>query len=109
MTTFDNRERGYENKFAHDNEMEFNIIARRNKLLGLWSAEKMEMSEENATNYAIGLVEKTAMKNSSGCVLTQILEDFDTAEVTIQKAEVEAEMESLLKKARDQVITGKGA
>lgn len=104
MTTFDNRERGYENKFAHDQETDFNIIARRNKLLGLWAAQKMNLDEDNAKNYAQGIVEKTTQKNSSISITKQIQDDFATLEVQICKEEIEKEMERLLQVARDQII-----
>jgi hypothetical protein len=104
MTTFDDRERGYENKFANDQEKEFKIIARRNKLLGLWASEKMGLDEENSRNYATGLVEKTAQKNSSALLLQQIHEDFTTLELQISKDEIEKEMEKLLQVASDQVL-----
>jgi hypothetical protein len=106
MTTFDNREQAFENKFAHDNEVEFNIIARRNKLLGLWAAAKMNLDEENAKNYAAGIVEKTTQKDSAICVLKQIEEDFSTADVQIPKTDIEAEMNKLLDEARKQIING---
>ena len=51
MSTFDDRENAFENKFAHDAEMQFKADARRNKLLGLWAAKMMGKSEENATTY----------------------------------------------------------
>lgn len=104
MTTFDNRERGYENKFAHDQETDFNIIARRNKLIGLWAAAKMNLDEENTKNYATGLVQKTTEKNSSTSISEKIFADFSTLEITIAKDEIEKEMEKLLHIARDQII-----
>lgn len=52
MTTFDDRENAFENKFAHDAEMQFKAEARRNKLLGLWAAELMGKSGEDAAEYA---------------------------------------------------------
>src|SRR5260370_38612782 len=52
MTTFDKREEGFENKFAHDEEQKFKAEARRNKLLGLWVAEKLGISGEAAKDYA---------------------------------------------------------
>ena len=51
MSTFDDRENAFENKFARDAEMQFKADARRNKLLGLWAAKMMGKSEEDATNY----------------------------------------------------------
>ncbi|WP_298921518.1 DUF1476 domain-containing protein [uncultured Roseobacter sp.] len=52
MTTFDDRENAFENKFAHDAEMQFKAEARRNKLLGLWAAELLGKSGDDAENYA---------------------------------------------------------
>lgn len=52
MTTFDNRENAFENKYAHDAEMQFRAEARRNKLLGLWAAELMGKSGDDAAEYA---------------------------------------------------------
>lgn len=57
MTTFDDRERGFESKFAHDAEMQFRAEARRNKLLGLWAAELMGMTGDAATEYAMSVVQ----------------------------------------------------
>ena len=51
MSTFDDRENAFENKFAHDAEMQFKADARRNKLLGLWAAKMMGKSEDDATAY----------------------------------------------------------
>lgn len=56
MTTFDDRERAFENKFAHDAEMLFKAEARRNKLLGLWAAELMGMTMEESASYAASVV-----------------------------------------------------
>ena len=52
MTTFDNREKAFENKYAHDAEMQFKAEARRNKLLGLWAAEMMNKTGDDADAYA---------------------------------------------------------
>ena len=52
MTTFDKREEGFEKKFAHDEELRFKANARRNKLLGLWAAEKMGLSGQNGAPFA---------------------------------------------------------
>lgn len=57
MTTFDDRENAFENKFAHDAEMQFRAEARRNKLVGLWAAGLMGLSGDEAAAYAITVVE----------------------------------------------------
>ena len=57
MTTFDDRENAFENKFAHDAEMQFRAEARRNKLVGLWAADLMGITGDEAAAYAISVVE----------------------------------------------------
>ena len=57
MTTFDNREKAFENKFAHDADLQFKITARRNKLVGQWAAEKMGLTPEETTAYATSVVQ----------------------------------------------------
>jgi hypothetical protein len=52
MTTFDKREEGFEKQFAHDEDLKFKAMARRNKLLGLWAAEKMGLTGAEADAYA---------------------------------------------------------
>lgn len=52
MTTFDDRQKAFEAKFAHDNDLRFRILARRGKLIGLWAAEKLGKSGEMAEDYA---------------------------------------------------------
>ena len=56
MTTFDKREEGFEKQFAHDEELRFKATARRNKMLGLWAAEKLGMSGADADSYALSVV-----------------------------------------------------
>ena len=56
MTTFNDRENAFENKFAHDAEMQFKAEARRNKLVGLWAAELLGKSGDDAADYAISVV-----------------------------------------------------
>ncbi len=56
MTTFDDREKAFEKKYAHDAEMQFKATARRDRLLGLWAAEKMGLSAEEAVEYAKSVV-----------------------------------------------------
>ena len=54
MTTFDDREKGFESKFAHDQELEFKATARRNRLIGRWAGELMGLQGENLDEYEIG-------------------------------------------------------
>src|SRR5579859_3872933 len=56
MTTFDKREEGFEKQFAHDEELKFKATARRNKMLGLWAAERLGLNGAEAENYARAVV-----------------------------------------------------
>lgn len=56
MSTFDDRERGFESKFAHDAEMQFKVEARRNRLLGLWAAGLLGKSGDDAAEYAMSVI-----------------------------------------------------
>ena len=57
MTTFDDRENAFENKFAHDQDMAFRVTARRNRLIGQWAAEKMGLTAEETDSYAKSVVQ----------------------------------------------------
>jgi hypothetical protein len=104
MTTFDGRERGYENKFAHDQETEFKISARLNHLLGLWAAEKLQLMAEEAEKYAQSLVDLTVKKETEVCVKQQLQKDFSAKGLEVELKDIELEMEKLHQTARDQVI-----
>ncbi|NBQ49447.1 MAG: DUF1476 domain-containing protein [Marivivens sp.] len=64
MSTFDDREKAFEDKFAHDAEMQFKAEARRNKLLGLWAAELLGKSGEDANAYAAEVVKADLQETS---------------------------------------------
>src|SRR3546814_1105391 len=64
MTTFDNREKAFEDKFAYDAETAFRIAARRNRLLGLWAAEQMKLTHEEAEAYAKAVVQRSEENTS---------------------------------------------
>ena len=76
MTTFDKREEGFEKKFALDEEQKFKAEARRNKLLGLWAAEQLEMSGDAATAYAREVVAADFEEAGHGEVLRKVMGDL---------------------------------
>ena len=76
MTTFEDREKGYETKFALDQEQEFKAIARRNKMLGLWAAEKMGLSAESAEQYAAAVVRSDFEQPGDEDVFRKVAGDF---------------------------------
>ena len=81
MSTFDKREEAFENKYAHDEELNFKVVARNYKLLGLWAAEKLGKTGVAAEDYANALVVKEVSAPAGSGVLKQVLDDFVAAGV----------------------------
>lgn len=88
MTTFEDRERGEEAKFAHDEEMQFRIQARRNRLLGQWAAERMGLSAAETESYAKGVVQADFEEAGDEDVVRKLLGDLVSAGVDASEAEV---------------------
>ena len=106
MTTFDKREEGFENKFAHDEELKFKAEARRNKLLGLWVAEKLGMSGDEANAYAREVVAAEVVGGGEAGVLGKVMGDLAAKGVAISEALVRAKMDELMAQAFAQVKAG---
>ena len=103
MGTFDEREKGFERKFAHDSELEFKAMARRNKLLGLWAAEKMGLSGADADAYAKEVVKSDFQEAGDADVLRKVKGDLDAKGAGQSEHQIRREMDELLAKAREQV------
>jgi hypothetical protein len=76
VTTFDDRENAFENKFAHDAEMQFRAVARRNKLTGLWAAELMGKSGQDAADYAMTVVQADFEEAGDDDVVRKLVADL---------------------------------
>jgi hypothetical protein len=100
-TTFDKREDGFEKKFAHDEELKFKTGARRNKLLGLWAAEKMGLSGLEAQTYAKDVVMADFEKAGDHDVLHKVAKDLAGKGVTEQA--VRAQMDEFMAQAIAQI------
>jgi hypothetical protein len=85
VTTFDDRERAFEAKFAHDEEMRFRVIARRNKLLGHWAADLMNLSPVEAEAYAKDVVRADFEEAGDEDVIRKLLGDLTSANVEIDE------------------------
>src|SRR4051812_10936255 len=96
MTTFDEREKSFEQKFKHDQEVRFKVHARRNKLLGLWAAGKMGLSGAEAEAYAKTVVEADFQKPGDQDVLDKVAKDLSAKGISAGEAEVRREMDRLL-------------
>ena len=99
MTTFDKREEGFEKKFAHDEELRFKANARRNKLLGLWAAEKLGISGDAANAYAKEVVMADFEESGDDDVFRKVRKDLDAKGVAVSDQELRQAMNELLEKA----------
>lgn len=106
MTTFDKREEGFEKKFALDEEQKFKAMARRNRLLGLWAAEKLGLSGDAATAYSKEVVAADFEEAGDDDVQNKVVKDFAAKGVAIAAQEVRAKMTELLAQAAAQVKSG---
>lgn len=96
MTILDDREHAFENMFAHDEEMKFKAIVRRNKLLGLWAAELLGKQGEEASAYAAEVVAADFQRTGHEDVLEKIRADFESNHVPRSEAEIREKMLALL-------------
>ena len=107
MSTFDRREEGFESKFAHDQELRFKAHARRNKLVGLWAAEKLGLTGQAAESYAAGIVTVDLDKPDSDRVFRQLRKDFDEKGVEQSDHQIRRTMEEAMEKAVAEIETGR--
>src|SRR5947209_12589900 len=105
MTTFDKREEGFEKKFALDEEQKFRAEARRNRLLGLWAAEKLGITGDAAAAYAEEVV--AADFDEAGGVQGKIMADFAAKSVPLTEHTIRAKMNELAAVAAAEVKAGK--
>jgi hypothetical protein len=103
MSTFDKRQKGFENKFAHDAELEFKAGARRNKLLGMWAAEKMGMSDAEAKDYAKEVIKSDFEEAGDEDVFRKIRGDFDAKKIDQSDHQIRRTMDELMATAIDQI------
>ena len=106
MTTFDKREEGFEKKFAHDEELRFKANARRNRLLGLWAAEKMGLSGPAADAYAKEVVVADFEEAGDDDVLRKVSRDFKAKGVAQSDQQIRETMDALMRQAIEQIKTG---
>ena len=100
-TTFDKREEGFEKQFAHDEELRFKAVARRNKQLGLWAAGHLGKSGAEAEAYAREVVLAEFEQAGDNEVLRKLVQDLESKGLT--EAQIAAKMRELLDRALEQV------
>lgn len=106
MTTFDKREEGFERKFALDEELLFKAAARRNKLLGLWAAEKLGLSGADAEAYAKSIVMADFQEAGDDDVFRKVRADFDAKSVAQSDHQIRRTMDELMVAAVQQIQAG---
>jgi hypothetical protein len=104
MTTFDDRERAFETKYARDEEMQFRIIARRNRLLGEWAARLMGLSEEETASYAKDVVRADFEEAGDDDVLRKVLGDLTSAGVDTDETQIREALGHKMVEARRQIM-----
>jgi len=106
MTTFDNRKDAAEKKFAHDAELQFKASARRNKLLGQWTAGQLGLSGAEAEAYAKSVVMSDFEEAGDEDVFRKVRKDLDSAKVEVSDHVIRRTMDELLAKAIEEIKAG---
>ena len=106
MTTFDDRERAFETKFAHDEDMKFRLAARRNRLLGHWAAGLMGLSDVEADAYAKDVVRADFEEAGDEDVIRKLLGDLTSAGVETDEASIREQLGHKTDEARRQLLAG---
>lgn len=106
MSSFDKREEGFEKKFAHDQELRFKAAARRNKLLGLWAAEKLGKQGPDAEAYAKTVIAADLEETGDEDVFCKIQSDFAAAGVDQSEHQIRRNMDELMAEAIRQIQAG---
>ncbi len=104
MTTFDNREKAFEDKYKHDQDLQFRVDVRRNKLLGLWVAELLGKSQDEADAYAKEVVSSDFEEPGDDDVVRKVLADLEQHGVDFSEHRLRKKMDELLGEAKEQVM-----
>jgi hypothetical protein len=103
MTSFEDREKGFERKFAHDEELRFKATARRNKLLGLWAAAEMGITGDAAQSYAREVIKADLEQPGEEDVFRKIRKDFDAKGVQQSDHQIRSKMSELMGESVGQI------
>ena len=105
MTTFKDREKAFEDKYKHDQELQFKVEVRRNKLLGLWLAEQLGMESGDADAYAKEVISADFEEPGEEDVVRKVMGDIAARNVDLSEHRVRKKMEELLSVAKEQIMT----
>ena len=104
MSAFDDRQKAFETQFARDQEVQFRITARRNRLIGEWAAERMSLTPEETDAYAKAVVQADFEEAGDEDVIRKLAGDLTAAQVEISDAEIRAALNDKAAEARRQFI-----
>lgn len=104
MTSFKDREQAFENKYAHDQELQFRVMARRNKLLGLWAAEKLGLTAAESDAYAKAVVQADFEEAGDEDVIRKVYADLTARDSSVTEHEVRRALDDQALEARRQIM-----
>ncbi len=105
MTTFNNREKAFEDKYKHDQDLQFKVEVRRNKLLGLWVAELLGLSGADADAYAKEVVSADFEEPGDADVVRKVLGDTEPKNLDLNEHSLRKKMDELLTVAKEQIMS----
>lgn len=103
MTTFEEREKAFEAKYRHDQEVRFRVMCRRNKLLGYWAAERLDLTGEDADAYAKAVVASDFIKPGDDDLVEKVLNDFVARGIDMSEHRLRKEIDRLQDVAKEQI------
>jgi hypothetical protein len=104
MASFDDRKKGFERKFEHDQELRFKVTARRNRLLGHWAAQEMGLPASEHDDYAKSVVMADFEKPGDSDVIEKVMADFSAKGIAMSEHRIRKHMDELMAVAREQVM-----
>ena len=105
MTTFDSREKAFEDKFAHDADLMFRARARRNRLFGEWLAGEMGLTGDAVKEYAGSIVAADLEEEGDADVVRKVAADLDGKDISMTDAEIETKLNSFMDEAKSQIMS----
>jgi hypothetical protein len=101
---FDDREKDFEARYAHDEELRFKVTMRRDKLLGLWAAKKLGLAGDAAADYARTIVDKALERTGGGAMAEKLIADFKAKGLELSPHRIQRHLDELEAEAREQIM-----
>jgi len=101
MSSFNEREKSFEKKFAHDEELQFKVSARRNKYIGQWASKILGYNEDQEKEYIQSVIKADFTEAGDDDVFRKVKKDFEKASIIIEDSEIKDQMEKALLRAKN--------